>query len=168
MAMSTWSAPVTITSLHDTSVAPDFYVPATSPSEGDWEWLVFGAGSSASTLTYTDIRYGGYRYFTGTVDAQVRSDGAAITLDHVTVEKSFSTARGVRLVGATATLRDCVIRDSDRGLAIEGGSPTVERCTFANNQYGLTTSDGATPTLIDLTFIDNVHDTDPADLWPSE
>jgi parallel beta-helix repeat protein len=96
----------------------------------------------------------------------VRSDGAAITLDHVTIEKSFSTASSVRLVGASATLRDCVISESQTGLAIEGGSPTVERCTFANNQYGITATGGATPTLVDLTFTGNTHNTDPATLWP--
>ena len=85
---------------------------ASGGSSTAWEGLVFNFGSSASSLNYADIRYGGSDFV-----SNVELISSSPTLTNCTIRNCFTD--GMDLNGTS----------SPNGLSL----PTVTNCTFTNN-----------------------------------
>jgi hypothetical protein len=111
----TSGSPVIFTSYQDDSAGGD--TNGNGPSNGnaaDWRGLVFtGAGSSASSLAYAEVRYGGSAYY-----ADVELSNASPAFNHCTMRNGFWT--GMNLAGnSLPTVSNSTIT-SNGGIAITG------------------------------------------------
>src|SRR6202043_498171 len=96
-----------------TSASPiSFTSAAATPAAGDWAYVAFTSGASASQLSYVTFQYGGY-YWGATVFVQ----GSSPAFDHMTIASSSS-------IGLY--------------MNTSGGAPPISNSTFSNNaSYGL-------------------------------
>jgi flagellar hook assembly protein FlgD len=118
MAVGTSANPISFTSASAT------------PAAGNWGYVSFSAGASASQLSYVTFQYGGY-YFGSMVFVQ----GSSPTFDHVTIANSSSIGLDMNT---------------------QGGAPTITYSTIANNaSYGLYSLSGAGGTIDHTTFSGN-------------
>lgn len=121
--MGTAQEPISITSVNDDSVGGDVYGDgqAKPPQSGDWGQIEFQTQSMPSTLTYTNLYYGG-----GKVD---ENSGFGII--------KFGAAGGV---DNNIRLYNCNIAHSQTtGLWFQASSPSLYNCTVSdckNEEYG--------------------------------
>lgn len=121
--MGTATEPVTVTSVNDDSVGGDIYGDgqAKTPQAGDWGQIEFQTQAMPSTLTYTNLYYGG-----GKVD---ENSGFGII--------KFGAAGGV---GNNIRLYNCNIAHSQTtGLWFQASSPSLYNCTVRdckNEEFG--------------------------------
>jgi flagellar hook assembly protein FlgD len=97
-----------------TSASPISFTSASAtPAAGDWSFVSFTAGASASRLSYVTFQYGGGWGWGSMVYVQ----GSSPTFDHVTIASSQSIGLDMNT---------------------PGGAPTIGNSTFSNNgSYGL-------------------------------
>lgn len=134
-ALGTLTEPITFTSVLDDSVGGDTNNdgPASTPAAGDWRWLHVGG---LALLEHAELRYGG-----GTPSGQwdatgtIRCDsGAQLVLRRSQLlESRFDGVLGF----GSVLLENCVLRASDRALAVHGGKSRALNCTFDDNRLGI-------------------------------
>ena len=115
-----------------TSASPISFTSASAtPAAGDWGFVSFTAGASASQLSHVTFQYGGGYGWGSMVFVQ----GSSPTFDHVTIASSASTGLDMNT---------------------QGGAPTITYSTIANNGYhGLYSLSGAGGTVDHTTFSGN-------------
>ncbi len=115
-----------------TSASPISFTSASAtPAAGDWGFVSFTAGASASQLSYVTFQYGGGWGW----GAMVFVQGSSPTFDHVTI----ATSSSIGLYMNTA-----------------GGAPTITNSTFSNNgSYGLNLVAGNSVSLSGTAFTGN-------------
>src|ERR1700726_477208 len=119
MAVGTSASPISFTSASAT------------PAAGNWGYVSFTAGASASQLSYVTFQYGGYYW-----GAMVFVQGSSPTFDHVTIASSSSIGLDMNT---------------------QGGAPTITYSTIANNgSHGFYSSSGAGGTVDHTTFSGNL------------
>lgn len=121
--MGTAEEPITVTSVNDDSVGGDVYSDGQgkTPQAGDWGQIEFQTQAMPSTLTYTNLYYGG-----GKVDS---NSGFGII--------KFGAAGGV---GSNIKLYNCNIAHSQTtGLWFQASSPSLYNCSVSdckNEEFG--------------------------------
>jgi hypothetical protein len=122
----TANSPVVFTDLQDDSAGGD--TNGNGPSvgaAGAWMGLYFQSSSTACTLAYTQVRFGGYGYF-----PNIACDQANPVLDHCTIRDGYT--HGLQLSGNSfATVRNCTFTDNGN-IAIEG-VPIAALANFRDN-----------------------------------
>jgi len=110
-AQGTAAQPILFTGWRDDTAGGDSFgdgiLGAAAPRAGDWENIVFGAGSSASILDYVEVRYAGNRYSPtqSTVynePAIVIADGSSVTITHALIRDV--RGYGMRIADSSPTL----------------------------------------------------------------
>ncbi len=92
------------------AAAPVIFTGKAEKEAGEWGQIKFEAGSSASLLNYTEVRYGGFGY----IEAAVEVSGASPTITHSAINHSLGSA-----------------------MYVASGTPTIEWTNFTGNQGGL-------------------------------
>ncbi len=152
LVQGTLDAPVVITSRNDDSVGGDVFHDGSettkAPTPGDWESLYFEAGSSASVLSFLEVRYSGMTAPRNNsfVDAITIRGGSSPTLRDVKVRNVAST--GVRIANGDATLTRVDVQGAGNvpfhfDLA---ANPMLTAITASNNKIeGLWITAGSLP-----------------------
>jgi RHS repeat-associated protein len=161
VAQGTSDNPIVFTSIKDDSVGGDTNNDgsATVPAPRDWKYVHFSASSSGSSMTWVQVRYGGYEYcyYGCTYYGSLFLDGSSVPLNNVEViyshwyavqvkdasptitNGSFNNSRyGIYLQNAHATIANSTIGDnSDYGISGTGSNPTITGNTINNNNRGI-------------------------------
>jgi subtilase family serine protease len=139
LAPGTEQAPIILTADKDDTAGGDSQhdgmLGASAPAKGDWESLIFGPGSDASVLTYTEVRYAGMtapgnRDFRNAIDI---NGTAKPTLRNILIRNAAS--HGVRVDASDPVLENIDVRFADGvpfffGLA---ANPVVRGLTGSEN-----------------------------------
>jgi murein DD-endopeptidase MepM/ murein hydrolase activator NlpD len=150
--------PVIFTSLKDDSYGGDtnYNFNATNPAGGDWPWIIFNALSQNSNLNNLIVRYGGYYWFEGHQDGEIRVEGSTVNMTNLTVEYGHVFGRGIYLLNAGAsTIDNCLIQNQYTSIKIEGGAPTISNCIIKNNKYALAITANSEATISSNQFLNN-------------
>ena len=141
----TEAQPVVITALADDEHGGDTQRDdSLSLSKGLWRTLDFYAGSDASVLTHTHVRYGGTysNGYTPLNRAAVKVSNSSPTFDNVTV--AYAKQNGMVLKDdSSATVKNSTFHDNGSAsqtsyaLYISEGSPVVQNNTFTENETAL-------------------------------
>jgi flagellar hook assembly protein FlgD len=115
-----------------TSASPiSFTSAAATPAAGNWGFVSFTAGASASQLSYVTFQYGGGNNW----GAMVFVQGSSPTFDHVTIASSSTIGLNMNTAG---------------------GAPAISNSTFSNNgSYGLNLVAGNSVSLSGTAFTGN-------------
>ena len=118
MAVGTSASPISFTSASAT------------PAAGNWGYVSFTAGASASQLSYVTFQYGGYYW-----GAMVFVQGSSPTFDHVTIANSSSIGLDMNTQGGAPTITYSTIADngSHGFYSSSGAGGTVDHTTFSGN-----------------------------------
>jgi flagellar hook assembly protein FlgD len=119
MAAGTTASPISFTSASAT------------PAAGDWGFVSFTAGASASQLSYVTFQYGGGWGWGGMVFVQ----GSAPTFDHVTMASSSSIGLDMNTQGGAPTITYSTIANNvSHGLySLSGAGGTIDHTTLSGN-----------------------------------
>lgn len=117
---------VTFTSIQDDSIGGDSGADGyTAGAPGQWYAIQIRPGSVASTVTYTDIRYGGYgsaRWNYGAIDV---ADPGAITVSHSRITDNQTSAIKLYGIGASATVLRSELTRNGNGISANVASVTI-------------------------------------------
>ncbi len=125
------NAPIIFTSFKDDSVGGDTNGDGTVsvPAPGDWDRIYVNAAGARATLDYVQLLYGG-KLGTGGRDSSI-SMSLAGTLEITNSAIRFGAAKGVWIVGGTATVTNTVISDMfEYGIRID---EQQKKQTFTND-----------------------------------
>jgi uncharacterized repeat protein (TIGR02059 family) len=142
-AQGTADEKIYFTSFKDDSVGDDANSDgdATSPSAGDWTYMLLGYNSSATaTLSHCVVRYGGGNWGGwGNDSLIVVNGGSNVSIDNC--ELAHSLSRGIRIEGATGTTtisNSAIYDNAQYGLYINNstGNVTINGCQIFNSLSG--------------------------------
>jgi flagellar hook assembly protein FlgD len=115
-----------------TSASPISFTSASAtPAAGNWGFVSFTAGASASQLSYVTFQYGGGYGWGGMVFVQ----GSSPTFDHVTIASSSSIGLDMNTQGGAPTITySTIANNGSHGLySLSGAGGTVDHTTFSGN-----------------------------------
>lgn len=129
VASGTALAPVVLTSIQDDSAGGDTNGDGpSSGSAGTWYGLVANAGSAASVLTRTELRYAGF----GSYGAlHVAQPGSNVALDHCVIRNCSSSGIRMNGVAANPTVTNCAFLDNGGAAVAEARLDSI--ALFADN-----------------------------------
>jgi len=123
-----------------TSASPISFTSASAtPAAGNWGFVSFTAGASASQLSYVTFQYGGGWGW----GAMVFVQGSSPTFDHVTIANSASIGLDMNTQGGAPTITySTIANNGSHGLySLSGAGGTVDHTTFSGNGgWGIYTS----------------------------
>lgn len=129
-AVGTSANHVVFTSLQDDSVGGDTGGDGlTTGAPGQWSSISVNSSATA-TLSYADVRYGGYGSISwnyGAID--LYGSGATASVDHSTLSYNQDSAVLVGL-NASATLSADTISNNANGVSVNGGTVALQNRTF--------------------------------------
>ena len=115
-----------------TSASPISFTSASAtPAAGDWGFVSFTAGASASQLSYVTFQYGGGWGW----GAMVFVQGSAPAFDHVTIASSASIGLDMNTQGGAPTITySTIANNGSHGLySLSGAGGTVDHTTLSSN-----------------------------------
>ena len=103
-----------------------------------WNGIYFSASSTASELNWAEIRYA--RGSAGEGYPAILIEDSSISISTSTVENY--TDRGIKLINSSSTIETTEflgsgINISEAGIVIENGSPSIKNCSIRNNDRGI-------------------------------
>src|ERR1700688_3336773 len=118
MAVGTSASPISFTSASAT------------PAAGNWMYVSFAAGASASQLSYVTFQYGGYYW-----GSMVFVQGSSPTFDHVTIANSSTIGLDLNTQGGAPSITySTIANNGSHGLySLSGAGGTVDHTTFSGN-----------------------------------
>lgn len=134
-APGTFAQPIAFTSMIDDSRGGDTNKDGntTTPFAGDWRQIRI---NGSATLDHCHIGFGVGENAT---DGMIRVAGTAVLRSCTVAETLFS---GIFVTG-NATVENCLILRTDRGLDAQGGTLVARNCTLHDNRIGLFAHGGA-------------------------
>jgi flagellar hook assembly protein FlgD len=115
-----------------TSATPISFTSASAtPAAGNWGFVSFTTGASASQLSYVTFQYGGGWGW----GAMVFVQGSSPTFDHVTIASSSTIGLDMNTQGGAPTITNSTIANNgSHGLySLSGAGGTVDHTTFSGN-----------------------------------
>jgi len=151
LADGTAAAPIIFTSDRDDTAGGDTNNDGNGnlPNNGNWNGIIFNAGSTGNVLDHAEVRYGGNAIL-------VTGAGASATITNSIIRHSSSHAFLVRTGASLIASNNLIFKNNDTGLRAESGATvTAFNLTIDGNFRGIAADGSGTSLAITNSIVSN-------------